>query len=378
MNDSKDSKDSSKTAEGKTTMVETNAKEKRAESAQPSNRQNQGTSGGVAILFSIAALAGVAFTWYQTQVQSVQSDSALAVGVTEIGGQVSRLGDSISNLQREQSNVVSQEQLSGRFNELQNELDSSIRSFNEKHGELQQSIEKINSDLEKGVNAFVLDEVAQLLKLANHSLVFATDIESSINALTLADNQLKGLNDPRYTNVRTQINDEIVSLRSVEEIDLASLSSSLHGISNKIVSLPLINEPVAKEIQVDQPIAPENKTWRSELSIIWHEIKNSIQVQRVDQPPKPLLAPNQRYFLNQNLQLALNKAELAMLQKEQDIFDQSLQSATNWLQEYFDAKDPAVSTLLAELESLKNTVINPDYPSITQSYETLQTIRGGK
>ena len=59
----------------------------------------------LAILLSMAALAGTGFTWYQNQVVSVAQESKLSIGVSEIGGQVSRLGDSISRIQQDLANV---------------------------------------------------------------------------------------------------------------------------------------------------------------------------------------------------------------------------------------------------------------------------------
>jgi len=334
-------------------------------------------SGITAILLSLVALAGTGFTWYQIQVESVRSESTLAVGVAEIGGQVSRIGDSIALLKKQQGDVVTQEQLSLRISEINSALNAEVNSINQQQMGLKGSVDKINSNLEKGVNVYVLDEVAQLLKLANNSVFFANNVDSAINALRLADNQLKGLDDPRYTVVRSKINDEIASLKSIQQVDVASLSAQLMSMSRNIPSLPLANEPVAEEVKfVDEKT--ELKGWRAELSTLWAEIKNSIQVQRVDQPPKPLLVPQQRYFLNQNLQLTLNKAELALLQQQQSVFVSSIDTASLWLTDYFDTKDKRVSDVLRQLEQVKQTNIKLKLPSITGSYDALQTIRGGK
>ena len=80
-----------------------------APQAVPATVVKKSSSGaaGVAVIFSVAAMAASGFTWYQNQVSSVRSESSLAVGVSNIGGQVSRLGDSITQLQTQQNKVVS-------------------------------------------------------------------------------------------------------------------------------------------------------------------------------------------------------------------------------------------------------------------------------
>lgn len=332
-----------------------------------------------AILLSLLALAGVGFTWYQTQVEGVRSESKLASGVTEIGGQVSRLGDSISRLQTEQASVVTQEQLTTKLLESSNAIDLQLRDLKNDQAQLLGAVEKINADRKKGINEFVLDEVSQLLKLANNSAVFAGNAESAISALQLADIQLKELADPRFSEVRRKINEEIAVLDAIEIVDVERISATLSSMSNKVPTLPLENEPPkGAEIAVIEEPSNESLDWRSELRRMWTDIVNSVQVQRVDQPPKPLLAPQQRYFLNQNLQLNLAKAELAVLQDRPAVFKQSLETTEQWLKDYFDLKDSGVQAVLKQLGELKAEKLGAKLPSVAGSYSLLQTIKGGQ
>jgi len=120
-----------------------------------------------AILLSLLALGGTGFTWYQTQLSKVASNTSLAVGVTEIGGQISRIGDSVRQLQKEQTGLVTQEELTTRILESNVAVESKFRDLSAAQNDINKSLEKLNTDLEKGVNEFVIDEVSQLLKLAN-------------------------------------------------------------------------------------------------------------------------------------------------------------------------------------------------------------------
>lgn len=347
------------------------------------NEGNKGPGKGLsvfAILLSLLALGGSGFTWYQNEVMRVQSDSSLAVGVSEIGGQVSRLGDSIAVLKKQQGDVVSQAQLSTRLLEAGVGVDKQLQTIRGSQSEIQTAIKKVNSKLQSGVSDFVLDEVSQLLKLANNSALFSGDVNSSINALSLADIQLKELAEPRFSAVRKTINSEIAALRAIKVPDLEKLSAQLSAITSQVSSLPLANEPpVAETIvltQADDANAPVN--WRGELRKIWHDMINAVSIQRVDQPPKPLLVPEQRYFLNQNLLLNLNKAEVALLQKQTGVYKQSLSSSEQWLREYFDTKDADVKSVLAQLAKLKAERISVELPPITGSYDALQSIKGGQ
>jgi len=332
-----------------------------------------------AMFLSFLALGGAGFTWYQTQVQGVNNKTSLAVGVSEIGGQVSRLGDSISRLQKEQNKAVTQEQLSTRLLESNNAIDLRMRDFKGAQDGLLEAVERINTDRQKGVNDFVLDEVSQLLKLANNSAIFSGDAVAAVNALNLADIQLKELSDPRFAVVRRKINEEIELLNGVETADIESLSARLNAISVRVPSLPLENEPPQGQRVdiVDQP-GTEVVTWRSELKRMWSDIVNSVQIQRVDKAPKPLLAPQQRYFLNQNLQLNLAKAELALLQNRASVYARSLDTALVWLNDYFDLKDAEVQATIEQINGLKAETLGVKLPSVAGSYTLLQSIKGGQ
>ncbi|MFT5573096.1 MAG: uroporphyrin-3 C-methyltransferase [Cryomorphaceae bacterium] len=332
-----------------------------------------------AVMLALVSLAGAGFTWYETQVSRVAANSNLAVGVTEIAGNVNRLGDAISRLQAMQSNVVSQEQLSTKLLQTGSAFNQQLDEVKQSQQGLTQAIERINQEMQKGTSDFVIDEVSQLLKLANTSALFSGDAASAMKALRLADSQLKELADPRFAVVRRKINQEVVLLDDVEQVDIESVSARLAGLANRIPSLPLENEPpVQGSVELLEINEGQQQTsWRTELGKMWRDILNSVQVQRVDQPPKPLLAPQQRYFLNQNLQLSLSKAELALLQGRSDVYVRSLDSASNWLSEYFDLENADVQKSLNELIELRALNISVELPAVAESYNLLQSIKGG-
>lgn len=329
------------------------------------------------ILLSLLAIAAAAFTWYQTQVLQVRQESQLSVGVSEIGGQISRLGDAMSRLQSDQADVVAKSELASQLLGLKTDLESQDQLLLTQQTQLQDAFESMAADLNKGVRDFAIEEVSQLLRLANNSLLFASDSGSAERALVLADNQLKGLNDPRFGPVRVLINEELALLRNMPIVDIAQLSASLAGIAEKIPSLPLENEPEAFTETAETTTSSDvDMSFSGQLRQVWEDILGAVTIQRVDQPPKPLLAPEQRYFLNQNIQLALSKAELAALQKQPALYSKSLTSASAWLRDYFDLSDPQVGDVLRQLDGLREQTIQTEMPDISRSYQALQSIIG--
>jgi len=342
----------------------------------PSKSAGRGLS-VVAILVSLIALGGTGYSLYKSEIQGRDDGTELAVKITEIGGNINRLGDSISHLQREQENAVSKEQLATRILESNSAVDLQFRDVKQSQSELLNSINKINSDLSKGTNDFVISEVSQLLKLANNSVLFSSDTRSAIKALQLADIQLKEMADPRFSVVRRKINEEIALLESIEQIDIESVTVKLKSLASRIPKLALENDvPVLGDVVVATEDKPQD--FRAELKEMWADIVNYNSVQRIDQAPKPLLVPEQRYFLNQNIQLQLAKAELGLVQNRASVYNDSLDVATTWLNEYFDLRDDNVKEVLAQIGELKKLSLSQELPPISDSYSLLQSIKGGQ
>ncbi len=362
-----------------------NEPQSQAPTFPPQNVQPQVVKSGgkglsiVAILLSLMALGGTGYTVYKDEILGRDADAKLAVDIAEIGGMVSRVGDSVARLQAQQSSVVSTEQLTTRLLEASNSADLRFRDVEQGQIALTDSLAKLNRDMSGGVNEFIISEVAQLLKMANNSALFSSDTSSAIKALSLADLQLKELADPRYAIVRRKINQEIASLENVQTADIAGLTVKLKALAERIPSLKLENEvPVLGDVEIELEHSEGPQSTMGHFRELWADIVRLGSVQRIDQAPKPLLVPEQRYFLNQNIQLQLAKAELGLVQNRTSVYSQSLEEATNWLGEYFDTRDQQVVEVIQQINDLKAVSLGQELPNISGSYSELQSIRGGQ
>ena len=365
---------------GKTESKANKTKTTGTETVQPNTKKQGSGLSLFAIFLSLSALGVSGYHYYDNKIKTLESNNQLGVDISQIGGQVSRISDSFARLQADQANIVTQDQLSNKVTQANSNFGKKVSDLTAQQTQLSESVSTINEELRKGANQYVLDEVSQLLRLGNNSAIFTGDAASAVNAFTLADIQLKELNNPRYSVVRRKINEEIQLLKSIKQIDTESVLAQLSAISNKVPSLPLENEPPVSD-PIDKTSNTNDKepiTFRSEIRKMWSDVINSVSIQRVDQPPKPLLAPKERYFLNQNLQLQLVKAEIALLQNRQTLYKSSLKEASSWLNGYFDLDNKEVSSILKQLKSLQNQTLATELPSVSGSYDLLQTIKGGQ
>jgi len=116
--------------------------------------------------------------------------------------------------------------------------------------------------------------------------------------------------------------------------------------------------------------------WRELFTAMWQDIKGLVTVRRRDEPVQPLLPPEQRFYLQQNLVLKLETARLALLQREATVYRTALDEAERWTREYFNTGTAPGEAFLQGLARLQQTQIAPDLPDIGGSLRVLRrTVR---
>lgn len=108
---------------------------------------------------------------------------------------------------------------------------------------------------------------------------------------------------------------------------------------------------------------------------IWKDIKSLIVVRNHQQRIKPLLAPEQHFFLLQNLALLFEQTRLAVLSRNNDIYQERLQAIIKWIKQYFDPDHNITRNMLASIESLQKLDINPSLPDISSTFSAVRKYR---
>lgn len=220
---------------------------------------------------------------------------------------------------------------------------------------------------------WALKEADYLLQLANQRAALANDADGARQALQLADEKLRDLNDYRLQPLRQLIADEQLALDAVAEADIGGIAADLQSAIAAIDMLRVIKGP--KQFSPD-PMADTGADlttttdWQNAVSDIWQQIRSLVVIRQQEDAPQAVLIPEQRYFLYQNLRLKLETARFALLSGKQSIYDSSLQTSIDWLQRYFVGEQR--DALLASLETMQAEQIDVTLPDISGSLRWLQ------
>ena len=105
------------------------------------------------------------------------------------------------------------------------------------------------------------------------------------------------------------------------------------------------------------------------------DLKGLVRIQNTAEPAKPLLAPEQRYFLTGNLRLLLSGAQIAVLRADTNTFKANLEQAARILTDYFDTGEQSVQSVLEELQSMSGEELAIERPDISGSLSKLKEIK---
>ena len=266
-------------------------------------------------------------------------------------------------------------QLQNDANSLKSATDSSLSQLNAKDEAMSDSIDSLAAKIKTNLNdRWLVTEAANLITIANQQAMLNHDAASAISALEAADQRLREAADPALLAARQALTDDIIALRGISQLDVTGIALTLSKLEKDVAQLPLKNEvPQAAAEPAAAEAESEGSGVEDFASKIWGDIKGLVTVRRsFDSTSPALLPPGQKFFLEQNLRLKLQGARLALLNRDSQVFQDSIATSTAWLDEYFDGSAAATANLKSSLAPYSSLDLNPALPDISRTLSLLE------
>lgn len=256
------------------------------------------------------------------------------------------------------------EQETTQLQELTQQMNQELSAQRDTQTMLKNSVQTLHEEIGKGRRAWLLAETANLLVIAQHRLAYARDPSQALEALRAADRQLQQLADPNYQPVRKLLEREINALETFRRLDLTGMAQRLGQLAGRVDSLPLAPLP-------EEPVVAEGEN--SFARDVWKDLRDLVRIRTTTDVRRPLLLPEHKYFLRENLRLMLYGAQVALLHGDIGTLELNARAAHKWLADYYDANNSAVRTANAELEAILKS--RPaDLPDISASLNSLREL----
>ena len=212
-----------------------------------------------------------------------------------------------------------------------------------------------------------LAEERYLLRMANHRLLLERDAAGAAVLLRGADDVLAAIDDFALHEVRARIAEETLALESLPVLDAEGLFLQIEAIKRDLGRLPL-RLPELQPADV-RPVEPTG-IW----AMLRAELAGLVRFRHFDGAVRPLLAPEEAVYLELNLRLMLERAQLAGLRREQAIYEQSIATASDWIERYLDLEAPDVRRLRDGLRALEGVSLAAPLPDISGSLNALNAV----
>jgi uroporphyrin-3 C-methyltransferase len=240
----------------------------------------------------------------------------------------------------------------------------------------QVALEALYQEMSRSRDEWTLADVEQILLTASQQLQLAGNVKAALIAMQTADSRLQRLDKPQFIALRKAINKDIDRLKALPFVDTVGVSLQLDDVVATVDSLPLASESARRDAKSAAAPVPEGGALGRFGREAWSEIKQLVQVRRIEKPDAALLTPSQSYFLRENLKLRLLSARLALLQHDEATYRADVKAAQEWVRQYFNSQDRATRVVLTTLHQLSQSAVTIQMPDISASLAAVRDYRG--
>jgi len=253
-------------------------------------------------------------------------------------------------------------------------------------------LEELIQSLSRSRDENVLVDIEASIRVALQQSAITGSAEPLVATLRQADERLARYKQPRLEGVRRAVARDLDRVKAINVVDVSSLTIKLDEAVRLIDELPLLSVAQRGRTETDEAIAsdrapskkraapassetgwwPDLQTqWTSALGAVWGEARTLLRVTRIDNPEAMLLAPEQAFFLRENLKLRLLNARLALLSRQFDTAQADLRDAQSGLERYFERNSRKV---LAANELLRQVAGQARQVNVTRPDDTLAAL----
>lgn len=334
---------------------------------EPPLSKNRMSASGRFFLFLTFVLAGCGLALAGFLYLQLIQDEPLEKAMARSDEARQILSEKITDQVTSAKSAMQQRQLA-----LQNQLEENIQQrMSKAEADLESGLELVTASKPTTPNKWRLAEAGYLLREANRRLLMQRDTIFALRALTSAEEILKNLGDLAPFPLRAKLADEIASLKRIKVVDVEEIFIRLETLKGDIPN-GLSKQDDATAIK---PISasPVQVWWQQILDRVEGLVRISTLVEQAEHQKLTKLLPTQEVatLATLRVRLAIEQAQLGLLQGQEQIYQVSLLRAQATTLEYFDANGAREMAFLANVEALLAIDLSPDLTDITGSLEML-------
>ena len=285
-------------------------------------------------------------------------------------------------------------------------------------------VEELLQSVARSRDENVVADVEAAIRVAMQQSAITGSAEPLLATLRQAEERLARYNQPRLERVRRAVQRDLERTRALGLVDVSTLTARIDEAVRQVDDLPLLSvaapagaargtgrggastaagtgsAPVSAPASAatapaaagaapaaagaGAPAAPAD--WRSRAAAWWrgvadqvvNEVRALVRVTRVDSTDSALIAPDQQFFVRENLKLRLLNARLALFARQFEIAQADLREAQASIDRYFDRSSKRVTAVTDLLRLVGTQARQSALPRPDESLSALAAAAAGR
>ena len=251
-------------------------------------------------------------------------------------------------------------------------------------------LEDLMQSLSRSRDENLVVDIESAIRLAQQQSQLTGSVQPLLAALQSSQMRLTKVAQPRLAPLLRAIVRDIEQIKATPVTDTPTLLIKIDELVRAVDNLALLNAVGASAVSnasAKPATAPDTLSWARAISMswwekmlndLWRNAQGLVRISRIDRPEASLLAPEQSYFVRENLKLRLLNVRLAVLARHFESAQADMNQVTRDLNKYFDVASGQGPLTLALAREVLAQSKNTEIPRIDATLAALTTAAAGR
>ena len=222
-------------------------------------------------------------------------------------------------------------------------------------------------------NAFLISEAEYYLEVANFQLQILNSPKQASLALHIANQRIKQIPDSNLIDVQQAISNEIDMLEEIIIIDLEKIILQIINLTE--ITEALSFEKLSNTSKIEEVVDLDEKNVVHAWNSTKKAISNLVQITPLDSPKILSKSYESERLLKSNLQLQLQLLALALMQREQAVFEMAINNIDKTLDNFYDSNNEQIDNIKTIIADIKSEASSLSVPDISGSLSLLSQFK---
>ena len=242
-------------------------------------------------------------------------------------------------------------------------------------------LEELMQSLSRSRDENLVVDIESAVRLGLQQAQVTGNVEPLLAALKVGEQRVARSAQPRLMLLQRALSRDADRIQAGASGNTADALHKLDDLMRLVDDLPALNAVATQtgsSLWPSESLPADAPWWQRVLAAVRQEARSLVRVGRVDRPEAVLVAPEQVFFLRENLKLKLLNARLALLSRQVDTARNELAAVTTALNRYFDPRSRRTQSAATLLQQLQAQIKESAAPNVDETLAALTAAAAGR